>query len=145
LNPPDNSSHAGNGAGGAAAKKMEQQQRRRLDEGGTENNGHKDCEAMPEEINKDGSKPKGAGIGGICWDCGSGMTEKKQIWADLRSQAINTLMRYFGSINSGSIGWCEQGSEFYDPQKDGRCNPVMAKQGQLSWMKPDGTPKDTCP
>ena len=107
---------------------------------------HKDCEATPEETNKDGeAKPKGAGIGGICWDCGSGMTEKKQIWADLRSQAINTLMRYFGSINSGSIGWCEQGSEFYDPKKDGRCHPVMAKQGQLSWMNSDGTPKDTCP
>jgi len=73
------------------------------------------------------------------------MTGKKKIWAGLRSQAINSLIRYFGSINSGSIGWCE-GAEFYDPsKKDGKCNPVMARQGWLPWMNPDGTPKDTCP
>jgi len=90
------------------------------------------------------SEEKKGGIGGICWDCGSGMTEKKQIWADLRSQAINTLIRYFGSINSGSIGWCE-GTEYYDPtKKDGKCKPIMAKQGWLPWMNKDGTPKTTC-
>ncbi len=85
------------------------------------------------------------GIGGICWDCGSGMSEKKQIWADLRSQAINSLIKYFGSINSGSIGWCE-GTEFYDPGKeDGHCKPTMARIGWLPWMKEDGSPKEKCP
>ena len=98
-----------------------------------------------EETEEEKPKEKKGGIGGICWDCGSGMTEKKQIWADLRSQAINTLIRYFGSINSGSIGWCE-GTEFYTPdKKDGKCKPVMARQGWLNWMKPDGTRKETCP
>jgi hypothetical protein len=105
----------------------------------------KDEEKLAETEKKEPSKQKGAGIGGICWDCGQGMTEKKQVWADLRSQAINTLIRYFGSINSGSIGWCE-GSQFYIPKKvDGKCKPIMARQGWLPWMKPDGTPKDTCP
>ena len=81
----------------------------------------------------------------ICWDCGSGMTEMKQFWAELRTEAVNALVRYFGSINSGSIGWCPRSSEYYDVRKDGRCWPVMAKQGMLPWMNPDGTPKDTCP
>lgn len=128
LNPPD---------GGTATNK-----KRRLSEAGDNQN---DCDTTTVENEKDGSKPKGAGIGGICWDCGSGMTDKKQVWADLRSQAINSLMRYFGSINSGSIGWCGQETEFYNPKKDGKCDPVMAKQGQLAWMNSDGTPKDTCP
>jgi Glycosyl transferase family 64 domain len=81
----------------------------------------------------------------ICWDCGAGMTEMKQYWAELRTEAVNSLVRYFGSINSGSIGWCTYQSEYYDVTKDGRCWPVMAKQGWLPWMNKDGTPKDTCP
>jgi Glycosyl transferase family 64 domain len=81
----------------------------------------------------------------ICWDCGSGMTEMKQYWAELRTEAVNSLVRYFGSINSGSIGWCTYQSEYYDVNKDGRCWPVMAKVGMLPWMKSDGTPQDTCP
>jgi hypothetical protein len=109
--------------------------RRRLE--GEDNNSHEDEENIE-------AKPKGAGIGGICWDCGQGMTEKKQIWADLRSQAINSLIRYFGSINSGSIGWCE-GTPYYNANKDGKCEPIMARQGWLPWMKADGTPKENCP
>jgi Glycosyl transferase family 64 domain len=81
----------------------------------------------------------------ICWDCGSGMTEMKQYWAELRTEAVNALVRYFGSINSGSIGWCTYQSEYYDVNKDGRCWPVMAKLGMLPWMKGDGTPVETCP
>ena len=81
----------------------------------------------------------------ICWDCGSGMTEMKRIWAQLRTQAINSLVQYFGSLNSGSIGWCPVDSKFYNPSKDGRCDPVMATSGSLPWMNPDGSPKSTCP
>jgi hypothetical protein len=81
---------------------------------------------------------------GINWDAGAGMTDAKQHWADMRSQAINSLVRYFGSLNSGSIGWCE-GTQWYDPKKDGKCEPVMAKQGWLTWMDTMGEPKDECP
>lgn len=122
--------------------------RRRLDEKDSDDEEEmeekKDEEILAIAVDES-SKPKGAGIGGICWDCGSGMTEKKKIWADLRSQAINTLIRYFGSINSGSIGWCA-GTQFYMPNKsDGKCKPIMARQGWLPWMADDGTPKATCP
>ena len=82
---------------------------------------------------------------GIDWDAKGGMDQNKQLWADLRTEAINALTQYFGSLNSGSIGWCAPDSPYYAPKKDGRCQPVMAKIGQLSWMQPDGKPKETCP
>lgn len=81
---------------------------------------------------------------GIDWDAGSGMNDAKQVWADLRTIAVNALVRYFGSLNSGSIGWCE-GTEHYNPSIPGKCQPVMAKQGMLPWMNADNTHKDTCP
>ena len=81
----------------------------------------------------------------ICWDCGAGMTELKQYWAELRTEAVNALVQYFGSLNSGSLGWCAIDSSYYDASVDGRCHPVMAKQGWLPWMNADGTPKETCP
>jgi len=81
---------------------------------------------------------------GIDWDAKAGMDKNKQFWADLRTEAINALVQYFGSINSGSIGWCD-GTKYYNENVDGRCHPVMAKIGWLPWMNPDGSPKDTCP
>merc|ERR1712176_172232 len=86
----------------------------------------------------------GAGMGGICWDCGQGMTNQKQVWAEWRTEAINSLIQYFGSLNSGSIGWCEN-TKYYNKRIDGKCKPVMARQGWLPWMNPDSTPKETCP
>jgi Glycosyl transferase family 64 domain len=86
-----------------------------------------------------------AGMGGVCWDCGSGMTEQKEIWAYLRTEAIASLVRYFGSLSTGSIGWCSVDSPYYRYDRDGRCVPDMAEIGSLPWMKPDGSPKDVCP
>lgn len=81
---------------------------------------------------------------GIDWDAGSGMNDAKKYWAALRAEAVNALVQYFGSINSGSIGWC-YGTKYYDEKVPGKCKPIMAKQGQLPWMNPDHTPKATCP
>lgn len=86
-----------------------------------------------------------AGMGGVCWDCGSGMTEQKEIWAYLRTEAISSLVRYFGSLTTGSIGWCPMDSPFYMYNRDGRCIPDMAEIGSLPWMNPDGSPKHDCP
>jgi hypothetical protein len=81
---------------------------------------------------------------GIDWDAGAGMNDAKKYWAALRAEAVNALVQYFGSINSGSIGWC-YGTKYYDEKVPGKCKPIMAKQGQLPWMNPDHTPKATCP
>jgi hypothetical protein len=86
-----------------------------------------------------------AGMGGVCWDCGSGMTEQKEIWAYLRTEAIASLVRYFGSLTTGSIGWCAIDSPYYRYDRDGRCVPDMADLGALPWMKADGSPRDQCP
>ena len=77
---------------------------------------------------------------GINWDAG-GDHQKKHDWGKLRSDAANSLMRYFGSINSGSIGWC-----YGTPYQQGEyCKPDQARVGQLPWLKPDHTPKEPCP
>ena len=81
---------------------------------------------------------------GIDWDADHNMNDAKQYWADLRSQAVNALVRYFGSLNSGSLGWCEN-TEYFDLKAKGKCTPLMAKIGMLPWMQPDGSPKNTCP
>ncbi|KAL7563311.1 hypothetical protein ACA910_016669 [Epithemia clementina (nom. ined.)] len=82
---------------------------------------------------------------GIDWDAKGGMNDQKKYWAALRTEAINALVQYFGSINSGSIGWCEGSPLYYNEKVDGRCKPSMARIGWLPWMNKDGTPKDSCP
>jgi hypothetical protein len=74
------------------------------------------------------------------------LEDLKMFWAELRTQAINALVRYFGSFPAvGSIGWCE-GTPFYNDKVVGRCDPPMAKQGWLPWMDlENGSPKPTCP
>lgn len=84
----------------------------------------------------------------IDWDAYSKgdprIADLKNYWAQLRTQAINSVVRYFGSITGGSIGWCE-GTPFYNGGVSGKCSPDMAKQGWLTWMEADGKPKQTCP
>jgi hypothetical protein len=68
---------------------------------------------------------------------------EQQDWGKMRREAVNSLVSYFGSLNSGSIGWC-YGTPW---QVNGgeECNPDQAKIGMLPWMQPDHTPKTTCP
>jgi hypothetical protein len=77
---------------------------------------------------------------GINWD-GPGGANKKQMWGQLRSDAANSLTRYFGSINSGSIGWC-----YGTPHQEGQyCKPDQARVGQLPWLTPQHTARAVCP
>jgi hypothetical protein len=60
----------------------------------------------------------------IEWDTDNQkMTDSKRMWAALRTEAINSLVRYFGSLNSGSIGWCD-GTQWYNPKVDGKCGTL---------------------
>ncbi|KAG7369819.1 glycosyl transferase family 64 protein [Nitzschia inconspicua] len=77
---------------------------------------------------------------GIDWDRKGGHGQKMN-WGRLRGDAANSLARYFGSINSGSIGWC-YGTEW---QKGENCKPEFPRIGMLPWLKADHTPRDTCP
>ena len=79
---------------------------------------------------------------GIDWDNKKDhQKEQRDFWGKLRSDAANSLIRYFGSINSGSVGWCN-GTVYQEGEK---CNPNMARAGTLPWLTPDHTPKDVCP
>jgi hypothetical protein len=78
---------------------------------------------------------------GIDWGNTKQAGDKKNKWGKLRSDAANSLVRYFGSMNSGSIGWC-YGTTY---EIGGKCKPEMATVGQLPWMKADHTPRDVCP
>ena len=70
----------------------------------------------------------------------------KHDWATMRSMAVNSLVSYFGGINSGSLGWCH-GTKYQTVDRKGEkvCDPWMAHVGMLPWMTSDHKPKDTCP
>jgi hypothetical protein len=101
-----------------------------------------DLELIHEEEEEDEQLEHRRLMDGIDWDRSKGgQGAKKNMWGKLRSDAANSLIRYFGSINSGSIGWC-----YGTPYQNGEyCQPEMAKAGQLPWLKNDHTARDVCP
>jgi hypothetical protein len=64
-------------------------------------------------------------------------------WARKRSDAVNSLLSYFGSVNSGSLGWC-YGTAYHDKQDD-TCVPELARYGMVPWLTEEHKAKDTCP
>jgi Glycosyl transferase family 64 domain len=81
---------------------------------------------------------------GIDWGR-AGEAEIKQYWLRIRAAAVNSLVQYFGSLNTGSVGWCEN-TPYYNPRAAGKCSPAMATEGWLPWMQnPEHVPKSTCP
>ena len=68
-------------------------------------------------------------------------------WGQLRSTALNSVMSYFGGVNSGSFGWCYKTEYHKFDKKDKRhiCDPDIAVQGMLPWMKKGGYRNDVCP
>ena len=81
---------------------------------------------------------------GINWDT-SGAHDKKMNWGRLRSDVANSLTRYFGSVNSGSLGWCYGTQYHITKKKQDLCDPEMAKVGMLPCLKAYHTARDTCP
>ena len=63
----------------------------------------------------------------LLWDDGN-----HGVWAQKRETSVNSLLGYFGSINSGSDGWCF-GTPYHDKVKN-ICVPDQARVGMLSWM-----------
>ena len=125
-------------------EQQQQEQRRRLLEERWTDNDDDDDEEEEEEENGDSWNATAYDqrrlMDGINWDAG-GDHQKKHDWGKLRSDAADSLIRYFGSVNSGSIGWC-YGTKY---QRGEYCHPDQARIGQLPWLKPDHTAKDTCP
>lgn len=74
----------------------------------------------------------------LLWDDGN-----TQIWASKRENAVNSLLGYFGSLNSGSEGWCFN-TPYYDKNKN-LCVPDQAKTGMIPWMDENHMPLKHCP
>jgi hypothetical protein len=72
-------------------------------------------------------------------------------WANMREEAINSVVGYFGSINSGSVGWCT-GTEFqkgnHRDKKNRKdsivCDPEFPYESQIPWMNEGGQGFDQC-
>lgn len=84
---------------------------------------------------------------GINWDKQGDQKshDKKMYWGRLRSDVANSLARYFGSLNSGSLGWCYGTEHHINKKNKNLCDPEMAKVGMLPWMKPDNSEGGACP
>jgi hypothetical protein len=80
----------------------------------------------------------------IEWDTDNQkMTDSKKMWAALRTEAVNSLVRYFGSLNSGSIGWCE-GTQWYNPRVDGKCGTCSLRSVRYVISTLEGTESHAC-
>jgi len=70
-------------------------------------------------------------------------------WGNMREEAIQSIVRYFGSINSGSVGWCA-GTE-YEVEAKGKgnmvfnCNPENPHMELIPWLNAGGLGYDECP
>lgn len=73
----------------------------------------------------------------LLWDDGN-----HGVWARKRESSVNSLLGYFGSLNSGSDGWC-YGTPYHDKEKN-ICIPDQARVGMLNWMSGTNEPLQ-CP
>lgn len=70
-------------------------------------------------------------------------------WGNMREEAINSILGYFGSINPGSVGWCA-GTEYEKPAKGKgnmrfNCVPEFPEADMIPWMHKGGLGYDECP
>lgn len=71
-------------------------------------------------------------------------------WGNMREEAINSILGYFGSINPGSVGWCAA-SEYEKPAKGKGnmrfdCDPEFPSSlDMIPWMHEGGLGYDECP
>jgi hypothetical protein len=63
----------------------------------------------------------------LLWDDGN-----HGVWARKRESSVNSLLGYFGSLNSGSDGWCF-GTPYHDKERN-ICIPDQAREGMIPWM-----------
>ena len=74
------------------------------------------------------------------------------VWAQKREAAVNSLLSFFGSINSGAKGWCygtpyHVKNEHQDNNTMGPdvCEPWIAKWFMLPWMTDELQELSNCP
>lgn len=71
-------------------------------------------------------------------------------WGRLRTIALNSVISYFGGINSGSFGWCyktKYQKRIRDKVRGQRhvCEPEIARDFMVPWLEMGGYRNDMCP
>jgi hypothetical protein len=70
-------------------------------------------------------------------------------WGNMREEAIDSLVGYFGSINPGSVGWCA-GTEYQEPEKGkgnmrfSCLNGKIPEVSNIPWMNKGNLAYDEC-
>jgi len=75
-------------------------------------------------------------------------SDNKEIWANIREEAANSVSGYFGAVNPGSVGWCA-GTKFQQQkQKRGQteffCAPEFPALDLVPWVNEGGLGHDQC-
>jgi len=71
---------------------------------------------------------------------------KQKNWGNMREEAINSIVGYFGSIHPGTVGWCA-GTEHMKPGRRGVhfvCQPEKPSLDLIPWLKKGGTGHSQC-
>ena len=71
---------------------------------------------------------------------------KQKNWGNMREEAINSIVGYFGSIHPGTVGWCA-GTEYMKPGRRGVhyvCQPEKPGLDLIPWLKRGGTGNSQC-
>eukprot|EP00984_Skeletonema_dohrnii_P016365 scaffold7260_cov97-Skeletonema_dohrnii-CCMP3373.AAC.1 len=69
----------------------------------------------------------------------------KKGWFDMRVEAINSLLGYFGSMHYGSVGWCT--GTIYSQDHDenhSECIPATPTLNMIPWLS-EGIGSNHCP
>jgi hypothetical protein len=71
---------------------------------------------------------------------------KQKNWGNMREEAINSIVGYFGSIHPGTVGWCA-GTEYMKPNNRGVpfvCRPEKPSLDMIPWLKKGGIGNVQC-
>lgn len=72
---------------------------------------------------------------------------KQKGWGDMREEAVNSIIGYFGSVHPGAVGWCAS-TPYMKPNSRGPpfvCHPGKPTLNLLPWLNEGGTGSMQCP
>ena len=72
---------------------------------------------------------------------------KQKGWGNMREEAINSILGYFGSIHPGTVGWCA-GTEYMRNNNRGVpfvCHPEKPTLDLIPWLTQGGIGSTQCP
>ena len=72
---------------------------------------------------------------------------KQKGWGNMREEAVNSILGYFGSIHPGTVGWCA-GTQYMRPNNRGvpfLCHPEKPTLDLIPWLTEGGIGSTQCP